>query len=394
MNIAIGKIGGAAYFNQLKWANPNGKHELIKTIQFLANNNPNDKFFIISRTDLTPEYYRKYFKYNNVEYIYFYKKNKISDKDFIIEFFNKNNIKIDTGLFILGPHSSINIENKVFKKDSNEYIKPLQMFGNYAGPIFNFLNETMIPWFGIWTDERYNIQAKDLLNPPLLVFAQSENMVLKYSHFVSFNDNKHLLIEKEYNVERIPIEAYYNFANKKIQPKQYKKEFIFKLLSSYGSRPIRLKIMKEFTKNIQFDFQVIGNWQNSIFENDKRFVGTINYNKIKNEFKNTKYTIIDSPSKRFKWSTPKFWEMLESGAVVFINNINSKFLLPDGYPEFLIINNYKDLNERILFLENNELEYKKIVDTLYSFILKDYTNDKIISDLIMTKIKENLKIFK
>ena len=106
MNIVVGKIGKKFYFSSKKWTINSGDSEVTSTLITLAALNKNINFYIIGLNDLdsfSNEQKKEFFPNNNVFNVWD-TYNKSHDRtEFIVNYFQSNNIDIHFGFLHAGP---------------------------------------------------------------------------------------------------------------------------------------------------------------------------------------------------------------------------------------------------------------------------------------------------
>lgn len=91
--------------------------------------------------------------------------------------------------------------------------------------------------------------------------------------------------------------------------------------------------------------------------------------------------------------TPKFWEVLYQGAIPFIlwdgqaRIMDEKYIENKHIPRFLIVNNCKELKEKIDFLLNNEEELDNLINKLNELFDEDVISGKYLADLAINSFK-------
>lgn len=408
MNIAIGKFGKSVIFNSNSWGATGGDSDAPKYYENLFHKNPDKKFYLIGLNDfsrLPAKDQQRINKYNNVinpwkeakEWKKSYQGNKnTANIEFISSWFKTNNIKIDVGILFGGPTSASNIPGKSRRmKDSSALAKPIMMLANYAGPMINLINETEWPYVLIVNDPRYfPFNARDLFRMPSAVLSQ-------------YNEVSNCKQRKQYDGEIIetPIEQKYTAVetifllgqSKDKKPikntnldtffedvkSEDEKSIKFMIVCNEGS-PSRYPQLKEAILDHVNDVEIYGKWKDEIINNDSRFKGPKKFNELQSMLSKVKYTFC-IPIKK-GWVTAKFWEMAHYGIIPFLhktydeqNNLK--------VPEFLRIENSKDLYDKIDFLEKNPEAYKILRKNIDNMLKEEYYNGEYLQKLTINTLK-------
>lgn len=104
---------------------------------------------------------------------------------------------------------------------------------------------------------------------------------------------------------------------------------------------------------------------------------------IEDEMFNTKYTIVIPPSKRYpEFVTQKVYSMLYYGIIPFWCKYDyDKNDLYSEFPDFIKVETPEELVEKINYLENNPIEYHKLLNELYELLEDKYFDNRFIKEL-------------
>lgn len=379
MNIVIGKLGRSISSNSNKWSATGGDNEPFIIFDSLARSFPEHTFYMIGKSDFfRNKYYNRpsniinlwdSFKsksYKHLPILEGYKEQEKDEHKYIekkIEELKSSNIKLDFGIIMAGPVSSINFSDKGLKKTdgSNEFAKTINIVKFYVSSLYEFLNETKTPWVCLGPDPRYFNFGKDLFNPPKKIISQY-NGKTTYKRFVSFKDQS--LVEVTIPIEYKGFEKTFLIGRKKpVQIKKTKRMTI--VLNEGGNKGLlRGPMLKEFILDHFEDVDVFGKWSDEWMK-DPRFKGPKMFNDLQPFLYNAKYTFIIPIQKG--WTTAKIWEMIYYGIIPFMHPYYDSQRNLD-VPEILRVSNPQELKERIDFLENNPDEYEYLLSSLYNLI--------------------------
>jgi len=384
----IGKIGKSVKFNPKTWGATGGDNEAPTLFRTMAELNPNDKFILIGRNDIK----RIRGKINLPDNLYsIYEhctKEETTDIDYV---YNKLKDVEISGCFLFGgPNSGANIPNKSYKrldlkKGIKTFAKPLEMFKNYVGPVYNYLNKSNIPWILISNDPRYSDQGLDLMNKPKKILSQF-NETVTMSTFDNFEDQ---------NIVRCKVQSEYSemekifLINKKLPEIYPRTEKIMIVLNEGGNGvKSRYNELKKYVLDYIDDVKIYGKWKHKETENDDRFKGPKKFEDLQKELKNVKYTFI-IPIKP-GWVTSKWVEMISNGIIPFFHpDYDTQHHCP--VLDFIRIKTPDDLYKKIEYLEKNPEAYNKLLKYHMSLFDTDIFSGKKLSDRI---IKESLNTIK
>lgn len=377
-----GKIGKSVIFDRSKWGPIGGDNEAPTMIRKLAELNPNDTFIIIGRNDLI----RAREKYSLPENLFdvYEDASKEDRKDLNYICTRLKDIKIDGCFLLTGPTANCNIPEKSWKrndlkKGKKEYAKSLETFVNYVAPIYQYLNESNIPWIMIANDPRYISQGNDLMNPPRLILSQYDEKILMQT-FDNWEDQNY--IKNEVSSVYAGMEKIFLIdQNPRISEKTVK----FMVVLNEGNNGVKSRYpeLKKYVLDYIDDVEIYGKWDDATIGNDTRFKGPKKFEDLQSILPSVKYTFI-IPIKP-GWVTAKWVEMISNGIIPFFH--------PDydsqghcNVPLALRVKNPEDLHKKIELLEAHPDTYKKLLEKCMSIITEDDISGKAISNTILSNI--------
>ena len=377
-----GKIGKSVKFNPSTWSAIGGDNEFPTLIRKMAELNPNDTFIIIGRNDIEKNRRALNLPDNLIDVYEGASKEERSDVNYIIE--KLKDVQIDGCFLGSGPTANCNIPNKSYKrtelKNGNKiFAKSLATFQNYVAPLYNYLNETNIPWVMIANDPRYILQGNDLMNQPKKVLSQYDETVLMQT-FDNWEDQ---------NYVKNPIECQYAGMEKiflidKKLPENMNKTTTFMMVLNEGNNGVksRYPMLKEYVLDNMQDVKIYGKWTEETIGEDTRFKGPKKFEDLQEELPHVKYTLI-IPIKP-GWVTAKWVEMIANGIIPFFHpTYDEQNHCP--VPDYIRLKNPNELGTKIQELENDSVLYNNILKECLNCITKqDLTGEKI-SEIILSE---------
>lgn len=391
----VGKIGKSVKFNPKSWGAIGGDNEAPELLRKMAELNPNDTFVIIGKNDV--DKHRKELNLpDNLVDVYVdatveekkdlnYVKDVLADK------------QIDGCFLLTGPTGSGNIPNKFYKRTplkegKKEFGSPLACFQNYVGPMYEFLNESNIPWVLIANDPRYIGQGSDLMNQPQLILSQYDETISMqtYDNWEDQNYVKNDIPSVYAEMEKIFL------IDKTIQNQE--KTTNFMMVLNEGA-PSRYPMLKEYVLNSMEDVAIYGKWDEKTIGDDQRFKGPKKFEDLQAELPHVKYTFI-IPIKK-GWVTAKWVEMIANGIIPFFHPTYDE-QKHCNVPDYIRISKPEELGEKIAELESNPELYNKILSECLACITEDDLNGTNLSKVILgqtpainkigKQFKQNIKV--
>jgi hypothetical protein len=437
MNIAIGKIGKSIIFDSTKWGLIGGDEMAPILYSFLAEKYPQHKFYILGQTDIDyvrPKAALGKHQTSRAGKTYTFEYPKLPDNLISVEsMIDKSvlptakeraagdptndpafqhrlqyrliadklmEIPIDFGIFVMGPTGAVNIPCRSKIIGSERIAITLQMFANYAGPIFEYLNMSGIPWFHLSEDPRYlPPTCRDLFNIEKFSLSQINGKFQTKRYQDYEHQTKFITKDVEYIYSM--IETIFLIKEKKIDFRNMNKTGGFIMGINEGGK--RGEIIEQWLLRYNKDIQIFGKWEESWhkkYPNNFKEVRiapgyTDKYGFKENasdEFLNAKYTLIIG-MKNPKFVTQKFWKMIHMGIIPFFHpdyDIDRIFKVPT----FLRVRTPKQMWERIAELENNETLYREILSQLYDMLDDSLFNgeqiNKVINESVVKLIGKSL----
>lgn len=381
MNILIGKLGRAIYFDKSSWSSIGGDIDAPTFYIKLASEFPEHTFIMGSATDYKKLKNKDHIP-KNIFFLYdIERKNyvsKSSDPDsstlynVLVDGLKKYNIELHAGIIFSGPVGCVNVpkSTNLMKPEpgqEDDYAKCLLMNVNYSAPMIHCLNQTNIPWVSIDCDPRYvPLVARDLVNTQKAGCSQI-NLDVEKSRSKEFGNQRIRAID-HYKVKYVGIEAIHFVGKQKpnfeelLKKKDVKTTIV--LNQGLNNAPDRgPELMKYIRDDMTID--VYGKWNEEYFGKDPRFKGPKPFAELVDTLNRTKYTICIPIDK--DWATAKYWEMAYHGILPFLHpRYDTQKNLP--VPEFLRLKNEKEFVEKIEILENDRKLYLKILAEVYKSI--------------------------
>ena len=394
MNYLIGKIGRSIYFDKRKWSMYAGDEEAPLLYTMLARRHPEDKFFLIGRSDI--------------------KKARASGLDIpdnIVDMFNDipsgikdcrkelchwmlkkvtgTGLKFDAGIIYQGPEGGINVPGVGTKTVMGELhdAKCLLMFEVYAAPIYHTLNMTGVPYFLINGDPRYiPKKSRDILNDEKFILSQIN--ITKYNRRIAggkYESQEYRMAENKFKYAG--VETVFLLDEPKIDFRNMKKSTKFVMgLNGGGDRQGIVEEWLLNDPNHREGMKIYGKWEKSF---TSKWPGVFEECAIKNVefiFWDSKYTFIPPFFKKLPgFVTQKFWKMLYYGIIPFFHPKYDVDKLFD-VPEILRVNTPKEMWDRIEHLETHKDEYDKILDHIYGLLADKYFNGDHLNDTVMNAV--------
>jgi len=411
-SIAVGKIGRSVLFDSDKWGAIGGDNEAPIFYENLFHKNPDVTFYLVGPSDyvrLDRSTRNRINKHGNVIDIWdnfndwrkTWSGDQRADRIEYMTHWIKTAPRIDAGLFFMGPTATSNVFGKARKvTDPDTLASPLMMQCKYAGPIIDYINVTQLPYAIIMNDPRFfPAQMRDLFHRPKVILSQY-NETINHRSWKSYDDMEleHVKIQAEYKsmetifligkergkaIVETPSSLDGFFGSEEESP-QGDKDIKFMIVCNEG-RPSRYPDLKKYILDHVHDVDVYGKWEETTIGDDPRFKGPKKFNDLQKMLPRVKYTFC-IPIKK-GWVTAKFWEMAHYGIIPFLhptydeqNNLKC--------PEFLRVNDSRDLFKKIEFLESNPEAYNVLRKNLDGMIKEEYYNGSYLNDITIKTLKE------
>ncbi|HBY65276.1 MAG TPA: hypothetical protein DEG42_02635, partial [Acholeplasmataceae bacterium] len=133
MKVGYGKIGKSILFNESLWAAIGGDCEAPAVITSVARYNPDDTFYLIGKSDfsrLSDAKRKEVAPNNNIIDVWGDFRRGDNVTDFVVNWFEKNNVKLDTAFFYGGPAGNANMPDKIKTVKGDRIAKVLECFEN------------------------------------------------------------------------------------------------------------------------------------------------------------------------------------------------------------------------------------------------------------------------
>lgn len=374
-----GKIGKSVKFNPNTWGATGGDNECPVLLRKMAELNPNDTFIIISRNDVDRHRDALGLPANLVDVYSGVSPEERHDVDYISR--KLSGVKIDGCFLMSGPVAKCNISNKSWKRRElehgrKEYAKSLETFQKYVAPVYDYLNTSGIPWVMIANDPRYLVQGNDLMNRPVRVLSQYDEVVQMQS-FDNWEDQ---------NYVKRPVASVYAGMEKmfligsRITGAEKTINFMMVLNEGKNGVKSRYPMLKEYVLDSMDDVAIYGEWSKETTGDDRRFKGPKKFQELQSILPSVKYTLI-IPIKP-GWVTSKWVEMITNKIIPFFHPTYDT-QMHCKVPDFIRVKTPSELHEKIEFLNNNPSEYERILNECIACIEhSDITGVKISSTIL------------
>ena len=403
MNIAFAKLGKSIKFKGA-FSPHGGDNESLAILVALANNNPNDTFYIAGKSDyakLSPSEIEVMFPYNNVINVYDHipfktMQTRKSYEDPYIQCLNNYfaDKHIDAIVMLVGQVGGVSVPGKTWQvKDTSLIASCIDMTANYTSPLTVWLNENRlsdnknIPIIEIINDPRYTLsQPRDIVFTPEVSLSQYN---YSYINKTIKNYEEQLpTIPNTVNVTYNGMEKAFLVGRKFPDNLHNEREHRFTIVLNEG-KPSRYNELKKWVldNNVLDDTFVYGKWDEKYTENDLRFKGSLKLEDVQSVMSNTKYTFI-IPIKE-GWVTSKYIEMIYAGVIPFFHPDydTQKHINLGIFDNLLRPKTPENLLENINELENTPGLRKMVISELQRILItdKDLTGENI-SHEIMSNI--------
>lgn len=384
-----GKIGKSVKFNPKTWGAIGGDNEAPELIRKMAELNPNDTFIIIGRNDVDKHRNELNLPPNLRDVYEGASKEERKDINYVAN--RLADVAIDGCFLLSGPTANCNIPNKSFKRQllkegKKEYAKSLETFQNYVAPIYQFLNESNIPWVMIANDPRYIGQGNDLMNQPQMILSQYDEKILMQT-FDNWEDQNY--VKNEIPAVYAGMEKI--FLIDKNMHQKYDKHTTFMMVLNEGNNGVksRYPMLKEYVLDSMQDVAIYGKWDEETIGDDPRFKGPKKFEDLQAELPHVKYTLI-IPIKK-GWVTAKWVEMISNGIIPFFHPTYDE-QKHCNVPEFIRLEKPSDLGEKIEQLENNPLLYNQILSECLACITDEDLSGQKVTQTVLTCLPSINKI--
>jgi hypothetical protein len=383
--IALAKIGKSIKFGGA-FSPVGGDNEPGALVRALANNNPDDHFYLIGRSDysrLEENEKKKLFPYSNVTDIW--EGFKAKHEEDVFNHVNKKHDEIgfDHGVVMFGQVGTVTIPNTIEQvKHRHLTASVIEMTKNYSTPIVKWFNERKVPWIEIQNDPRYHSnQSRDLFGLPHTILSQY-TYVLKSKHIQSYKEQDTVLshtdcvyagVETLYLVDR-KLPDIIELSRSKKTP--------FMVVLNEG-KPSRYNMLKDWVLDSNTDVEIYGKWDDQRALEDSRFKGSLHIDELSKKLQDVKYSLVIPIAPG--WVTSKYIELIHNGVIPFFHptydtqrHIN--------VPEILRLKRPGQLAETIKYFEENSDAYQEVLKDLQRLLKPEYYDGTFISKKIMKNI--------
>ena len=385
MNIGIGKFGKSILFDSKKWGAIGGDLDAPVMIELIAKRNPQHKFYLLGHSDYSRLSESKKSEVNpNNNIIDCWEGHKGEPyTNVLLEYFKKNNIKLDLAFLHNGISGNANVPNCIKTIKGDAIAKTLFCFRKYTGPIIHFLNVTQLPYFTVSVDPRYTpLLARDLFNQPRWSVSQINDYTQKKRKHIKSYENQELMFSETKHIYS-GVETLFLTMKKKLTWWEFSKarynNFVVILNEGGNGAVKRGPMLKEYVLDKLKNVEVYGQWSEEWMK-DERFKGPKKFNELESVLGEVKYTFIIPIEKG--WVTAKFWEMAHYGIIPFMyptydSDKNIKC------PDFIRVSSPEELQEKITYLEAHPEEYLELLKQLHDLLEEKYYNGDFINNTIM-----------
>ena len=390
----FGKLGKSIKFNPEHWSAIGGDNEPAQLICKMAEMHPNDIFIIGGKSDYTKQKDKLNLP-KNIRDLYS-EATSVEKRLHTYVYDRLKDVKIDGCFLMAGTTSSCNIFEHAYKRKElaqgkKVYTNLLLFSRDYVGPLYYYLNQTNIPWILLANDPRYLKLGYDILNQPVKVLSQYDE-VIELKRFDNFEDQNY--ISKPITCEYAEMEKIFLFDKKLPQQKQ-DKSINFMMVLNEGNNGVksRYPMLKEYVLDSMEDVAIYGKWNKDTIGDDPRFKGPKKFEELQAELPNVKYTLI-IPIKK-GWVTAKWVEMISNGIIPFFHPTYDE-QKHCNVPDYIRLENPSDLGKKIDELNANPDLYNKILKECIDCIKEDDLTGKNVCDIILNNtpiIKMNGKSY-
>jgi len=386
LNIGVGKLGSSTLFDTKRWSAHGGCMDSPTMIKLLAKYNPEHTFYIIGRSDfsrLKPEQQREINVNGNIIDPWKDYTNAQDRITFLTNWFDQNNVKLDTAALYPGPVSRANIPNMLRTVKTGEYAKVLFCFENYVGPVIDFLNKSMVKYFTLVPDPRYHaMKAWDCFNIAEFALSQYNSDAFNSKHITSYED--HTYINTKIKTIYSGIETLFLTEQQKLDITSMKKTIPMTIVLNEGGNNglCRGPMLKDYILNHVNDVKVYGKWDEKWLA-DSRFKGPVHINLLAEELKATKSTFIIPIQKG--WVTAKFWEMSHYGIIPFMHPYYDE----QGHikcHELIRTKSPADFKEKYKLIMNDSSIYNEVMESQQKLLANKYYNGQFINNVVMRSV--------
>lgn len=396
LQVAFAKLGKAIKFRDGAFTPNGGDNEAGGLLMALANNNPGTDFWIVGKSDMrsmSEQEIADMFPWGNVHNAWgaWYKTQRDTPVGspeytrYLVDFFEREGIKIDHGVVMIGSCPLVTIPGTVRKTDPTAKASIMVMAFHYCTPITYWLNVSGVPWVEVINDPRYTSrQPRDLYNHPRHSLGQYDHHYVS-NHVTSEEDSR--LVDTRIESRYSGMETLFCVGRKRPGDDQADRPHDFMIVLNEG-RPSRYTKIREWVLGGFDDAEIYGKWENPEALADKRFKGSVHIDELQRVLGGVKSTLA-IPIKA-GWVTSKYVEMIHAGVVPFLHpTYDEQGHVP--MPDFLRVRTPAELRDRVRMLAARPNERRLLVQHLRETILRDsYYDGSFASDKILGIIHADL----
>lgn len=391
MKIAFAKIGKSIKFNS-HYSPIGGDNEAPAVFKALANNNPDQTFYLIGRSDfatLSQSQRAEMFPYGNVFDCWEGVKFKTDEDKW--EHINRYHDIIggfDYAIIMFGQVGTVTIPGKIQQiKDRSLIASVIDMTKNYTTPISKWMNERQVPYIEIQNDPRYHCnQSRDVFHLPFKTLSQY-NYKFTANHIKSYEDQDR--VDTELSASYDGMETAFCIGRKYPLISEIEKTNSFMVVLNEG-KPSRYDMLNEWVLS-KFDHPVdiYGQWDDERMHAYAGYRGSKKLEELQPLLRNTKYTFIIPIAKG--WVTSKYLEMIHNGVVPFFHPTYDE-QNHTKVPDILRPKDPKDLRSRIKYLEKNPEQYISLLEQLQDILKPSYYDGTFLAKSVMGSIIDNYEL--
>ena len=404
MIIIIGKYGQKIEFtNDYSELNvAGGKIEIMGIIKLLALHNPNDTFWVISRSNVheMPKYeYDKLFPNGNVFCVFdkrLLKKHNVKNAvcmesiDIVEKVLEGESIRPDAAVLFPGIGLTSVVLPGMPRVDGtgDVLLSDTALYGCTPKIVYLNKHHKDMKIIDLCTDPNYTTwkQAKDLHYHVDHFFAQHsyEGVRKEYTENRTTREFKEYTIQIEY----LPLHESYMFQNECLPIDINNKTKLFSVILNEGQMS-RYPMLNEWVLSNKLfkDIEIYGKWKSLAALQDDRFKGAISYGEVESVLSKTRCTFIIPIEPG--WVTVKYLEMLRNGVIpLFHPSYDSNHRL--NTPDWMRPKDQAELIKTVLSFNDDSI-YLARLEEARSMLYTD-TTGKDLNTLIMSSLVDGYTI--
>lgn len=413
LNVGFAKLGKSIKFRRHVWNTSGGDNEPLALLQSLANNYPENRYYLLGRSDwskMTHPERRDLFPHGNVIDCWegcdikqgnHRKGTYIDDIDpaydtWLLERLATKFPPMDHSVMLVGQMCIANLRGITkLKNDQSRTCSPLVMGVLYALPVMRWVNETKPRYIEVITDQLYDLsQPRDLIHFPTHSLGQLD-CVYETLRMKSYEDQEHIITKVPSNYA--PVETLF-CVGRAPSAHDNERDIPFAVVCN-ERRPSRFPMLREWILDQFRDVAIYGRWaegrgsktldaQAVKIANDSRFRGSLHIDELHGVMSRVKTTFV-VPQHR-GGATSKWVEMLHSGVVPFFHPDYDK-QSHVRVPEFLRPPTPRALRERVEIVLSDDAARVQLVENLRTDLLHEgFYDGSVVGNTIMSLVHRDL----